>query len=341
MITTDRKEDKVMEKITNVPASQQMRTEQESRRSYQVSKWQTDESKLKPEWILSNSPEAAGYNPPEPVNCEYCGKPRLTRGFKFGSRIIWAPYGPEKCDCPEAVAEHKKQEAKRKVEEETKCREEKAQEMRKRVRQIIGTSGMNARFLRRTFDTFQIAEENRKALRVCIDYANNFRDKLPGNNQEPGRNGLFITGPKGTGKTHLAAAIANKLMRQGTTVICMTMIDLLERIKRTYEQNRQYGGEISEGRVLDTYKSVQLLIIDDMGKEPATEWAVSKIYAIINSRYEEYMPTIITTNYTDAELVRRLIPKETGDPTTADATIDRLREMCAAIVTTGESWRRK
>ena len=162
--------------------------------------------------------------------------------------------------------------------------------------------------------------------------------ELPRNNAEPGRNGLFITGPKGTGKTHLAAAIANQLMQQGTPVICMTMIDLLERIKRTYEQNRQYGGEISEGNVLDTYKRVQLLIIDDMGKEPATEWAVSKIYAIINARYEAYMPTIITTNYTDAELVRRLTPKDSGDPTTADATIDRLREMCAAIVTTGESW---
>ena len=48
----------------------------------------------------------------------------------------------------------------------------------------------------------------------------------------------------------------------------------LERIKRTYEQNRQYGGEISEGNVLDTYKRVQLLIIDDMGKEPATECEV-------------------------------------------------------------------
>ena len=56
-------------------------------------------------------------------------------------------------------------------------------------------------------------------------------------------------------------------------------------------------------------------------------WNVSKVrrsYAIINARYEAYMPTIITTNYTDAELVRRLTPKDSGDPTTADATIDRL-----------------
>ena len=59
---------------------------------------------------------------------------------------------------------------------------------------------------------------------------------------------------------------------------------------------------------------------------------------------EELSPTLVAkgpgaalTGYT----VRRLTPKDSGDPTTADATIDRLREMCAAIVTTGESWRSK
>lgn len=254
---------------------------------------------------------------------------------------MWAPYGPEHCDCPEAIAEYEQEKAAWEEKERAKREAKEHQEMRDRVRRIIGDSGMSARFLRRTFDTFQPTDENQKALRVCKAYADTFKDKLPHNNAEPGRNGLFITGPKGTGKTHLAAAIANQLMQQGTPVICMTMIDLLERIKRTYEQNRQYGGEISEGNVLDTYKRVQLLIIDDMGKEPATEWVVSKIYAIINARYEAYMPTIITTNYTDAELVRRLTPKDSGDPTTADATIDRLREMCAGIVTTGESWRSK
>lgn len=252
---------------------------------------------------------------------------------------MWAPYGPERCDCDEAVAEYEKEKAEREAAERRQKEAEEAKKMRERVQRIVGESGMNARFLRRTFDTFELTRENRIALSACKTYADNFKAKLPTGNNEPGRNGLFITGPKGTGKTHLAAAIANQLMQGGTAVICMTMIDLLERIKRTYEQNRQYGGEISEGNVLDTYKKVPLLIIDDMGKEPATEWAVSKIYAIINGRYEAYMPTIITTNYSDAELVRRLTPKDSGDLTTADATIDRLREMCAGVVTTGDSWR--
>lgn len=287
---------------------------------------------------MSNEERAKEHNPPEPVPCEYCGKLRYTEGYDIGFRILWNFMGPERCDCPEAVAAYEKEKAEREAKEKAKIEAEEAQKMRLRVERIIGNSGVNARFLQRTFETYQPTEENQRALSVCKRYADTFREKLPKNNPEPGRNGLFITGTKGTGKTHLAAAIANQLMQEGTAVICMTMIDLLDRIKRTYEQN---DGESSEGDLLNTYKTVPLLIIDDMGKEPATEWAVSKIYAIINARYEAYLPTIITTNYTDSELVRRLTPKETGDSMTADATIDRLREMCAAIVTTGASWRSK
>ena len=286
---------------------------------------------------MSNDPAARGYNPPEPVPCEYCGEPRYTEGFPFLNRIMWNPTGPNRCDCPEAVAAYEKEKAEKEAKERARQEAEADMRMRMRVAQIIGDSGMHARFLRRTFDTFQITAENQKALMACKKYANTFKEKLY--ETDPGRNGLFITGPKGTGKTHLAAAIANQLMQEGTGVICMTMIDLLNRIKRTYDQRRQW--DASEGGVLKAYKEVPLLIIDDMGKEPPTEWAVSKIYEIINARYEEYLPTIVTTNYSDSELVRRLTPKDTGDSTTADATIDRLREMCAAIVTTGDSWRSK
>lgn len=327
-----------MEKITSMLQAM-VPGPTDGRRRSRDSAWLTKGNGEKPsEYILSNDPAAKGFDPPAPVPCEFCGKPRYTEGFRFDdTRIMWNPIGPVACDCPEAVAEKERQEAERIAKEKAELEEEEALKMRMRVAEIIGNSGMHARFLRRTFSTFQQTPDNQRALRACKLYAETFGDKLPGNNPDPGRNGLFITGPKGTGKTHLAAAIANHLMQNGTAVICMTMIDLLDRIKQTFEQQQKWGA--SESSVLKTYKDVPLLIIDDMGKEPATEWAVSKIYAIINARYEAYLPTIITTNYTDAELVRRLTPKDSGDSTTADATIDRLREMCAAIVTTGDSWR--
>lgn len=288
---------------------------------------------------LKRYPKAAP--PPPPVKCEFCGRTLYAHGFELGTTIHWI--GAERCTCEKAIEKEKREEAERLAEKKRNEEAERNRQLQERVRKIVGQSGIGARFRLRTFETFELTDENQKAALLCQKYADTFREKLPTKEHpNPGRNGLFITGPKGTGKTHLVAAIANKLMNQGIPVICMTMIDLLERIKSTYTNTRQrFGGGYDAADILDAYTDVSLLIVDDLGKEQATEWAISRIYAIINARYEALMPTIITTNYSEAELLRRLTPKETNDDTTADATIDRLREMCAAIVTTGNSWRSK
>ena len=114
------------------------------------------------------------------------------------------------------------------------------------------------------------------------------------------------------------------------------MMDLLGRIKHTFGKE---GAD--EWEVLQTYKTVPLLVIDDMGKEPPTDWAISTVYSIVNARYEACLPTIVTTNYATGDLISRMTPKATGDDTTAIATVDRLLEMCAGISITGNSWRGK
>jgi DNA replication protein DnaC len=208
--------------------------------------------------------------------------------------------------------------------------------MRRRARRIAGESGMGERFLQRTFRTFEAeTAEQRKFKAVAQAYARTFDDRLPKRGEPlPGRNGLVISGTKGTGKTHMAAAIANEIMSRGTAVICMTERNLLGRIKQAYSP----AGRADENAVRAMYERVPLLAIDDLGKEKATEWTLSTLYAIIDARYERAMPLIVTTNYGARGLAERLTPKG-EDKTTADAILDRLSEMCESIVTGGESWR--
>lgn len=278
------------------------------------------------EWIYSNEARQWPEPPPEPVKCQYCGKLRYHKGKELGAlgnRIFWIPAAIP-CKCPEAVEAA----AREKAEAEEKERRRKEEETRQKIARLRGDSGMRGRFLERTFENFQTPDsQTARAKETAEKYADSF------GNLERKKNGLFILGDIGVGKTHLSAAIANRLIQNGRPVMCMTMIDMLARIKATYDKK-----EISEGEILKVYESIPLLIIDDMGKEPATEWGVSKIYAIINARYEGYKPTIVTSNYTDTELERRLTPPG-GDDTTARATVDRLREMCEALVMEGQSWR--
>lgn len=291
--------------------------------------------------MLSSDPEYAGRpDTPAPIPCEYCGALRYHLGVELYDGVRWFPSGPQPCTCHKATESREAAETARRMAEAAKREAVEAEKLRTKTRRILSESGMGERFRRRTFETFEITDSNRRAAAAAKRYADGFSTLLPKPGEpEPGRNGLFISGPPGTGKTHIAAAIANHLLAKGTPAICMTMIDLLERIKRTYTQAAMDGED--ESSILSLYKTVPLLVIDDIGKEPPTEWAISTVYNIINGRYEAYMPTIITTNYDTETLISRMTPRETRDSQTAKATIDRLMEMCRGISLTGESWRQR
>lgn len=339
-----------------LPWQAQPSREEKAQARLQVSKELTEvvnDAIKKDYFITADKAAAEGYtfsHEPEPMHiCPFCGRALYQRGVKDFLRpgakriIAWAGY--EACGCPGAVADREQRAAQEAVKkEEARVRAEN-EKMQKKISRLLKNSGMGARFASRTFERFEITAENRNAYRACLRYAENFPKMLPvkderGNQLPPAveMNGLFLTGSYGTGKTHLAAAIANRLIQGGTAVICMTMTDLLARIRESYNPD----DSSSEAQIMRLYKDTPLLVIDDIGSEYPTEWGSTTIFSIINARYEAYMPTIVTTNYSGPELVRRMTPLyngRPGDSRNAEKTLDRLHEMCAGIEMNWKSYR--
>lgn len=294
---------------------------------------QSKPSEANERYYFNTEERSKAYNPPPYVHCEYCGQVRPHKGFFMAGRVFWNPTGPSPCNCEQSQQAIEREQALLKAEQERLEAERRAEAQRKKVEAIMNASGLGRRFKNRRFDTFEVNADNHEAYTVAINFADNFQ-AFNGEGLEE-KNGLLIMGTKGTGKTHLAAAIANKLMQEGTPVLFATMIDLLAKIKSSFD--RSIDGA-SEDEIIGLYKTVDLLIIDDLGKEQPTDWALSKIYQIINARYEDYKPTILTSNYTLDELIRRMTPAH-GDTQTAEATVDRIKEMTMQLNINGQSWR--
>ncbi len=266
---------------------------------------------------------------PKPEKCKYCGKTLYYECVVLmGQAMIWNLEKP-RCDCKKAVAFWKEWDAKQeKIKKEKEFAEE--QERRKqKIEGILGKSGIKKRYLSRTIESFAVTDENKKSFEIATDYIKNFRRYFA-----QGK-GLYLEGPCGTGKTHLAIAIALAIINTGVPVICKTSIDILSDIKRCYERN----SEVTEEEVLEAYKNVDLLIIDDLGKEQVTEWSVPVLYSILNERYEALLPTIITTNYNTTALAEKLSAR--GDAETATAIISRFVESSKRVTMSWADYRRK
>jgi len=140
-----------------------------------------------------------------------------------------------------------------------------------------------------TFETFQprgrkgLGEQHANSLEWAFNRARQYAGNLQG--------WLLIMGGYGCGKTHLAAAIANFAVGMRVPTLFLTVPDLLDTLRFAYDaENTTFEQRFEEIR------NANLLVLDDFGTQNATEWAQEKLFQIINYRYINHLPLVVTTN---------------------------------------------
>jgi DNA replication protein DnaC len=102
---------------------------------------------------------------------------------------------------------------------------------------------------------------------------------------------LLLQGGFGCGKTHLAAAIANFTVGVGVPTLFITVPDLLDALRFTYD-----NPESTFEQRFEEIRNAPILIMDDFGTQNATAWAQEKLFQILNYRYINRLPVVVTTN---------------------------------------------
>ena len=158
-----------------------------------------------------------------------------------------------------------------------------------------------------TFDNFEprgrigLGEHQAASLELAYNQAKQFAQTHPG--------WILFRGTYGCGKTHLAAAIANYAVQHGIKTLFITVPDLLDSLRFSYNS----ASETSFEERFEQIRRSPLLILDDFGTQNATAWAQEKLFQIINYRYINKMPLVVTTNL-DLDQIEGRIRSRLEDP---------------------------
>lgn len=190
------------------------------------------------------------------------------------------------------------------------------EEMR-RIERLKVASLMDAKLKSATLKTFTQKEDNQKLYTIVKNYVDNFETFYKSNR------GLLFWGTVGTGKSYAAACIANELLNRKTPVVMTSFVKVLQVIQDNTENETKFVNRLCAAR---------LLIIDDLGTERNTDYALEKVYNVIDSRYRTGKPLILTTNL-------NLQDMQMTQDIRYQRIYDRIFEMCHPVMVNGTSWR--
>lgn len=196
------------------------------------------------------------------------------------------------------------------------------QRQENKIKAAIGRSGIPHRYAEASFDDWEAdSDEQMRILASMRLYVHDFKEML--------RYGVCHTflGNIGAGKSHLACAVANELMKAGYTAVFSSARELYRRVWDANKSDKE-----TSASVLDALARVDLLIIDEVGGERGTDAEAAQLFEIIDTRNREVKPTIMISNLSPKDFVLFV----------GDRAVDRLIQSGGGIHQfTWESYRRK
>lgn len=232
----------------------------------------------------------------------YCGKCNTPKQVIINVRgTILRPYCM--CECETAKYENEKAEAK-------------AQALREQIERNRKAGFPDVEMSKWTFD------KDDRANAKLSDISHRYVEHFP--SMKSKGNGLMFLGGCGTGKTFLAACIANALLDEGFSVLMTNFPRLINTLTGMREGKQEY---------IDSLNKYSLLIIDDLGVERQSEYVAEMVQNIVDSRYRAGLPLIITTNLTQKDF--------TDVQDVAKSRLySRISEMCLPLVVAGNDRRK-
>jgi DNA replication protein DnaC len=226
---------------------------------------------------------------------------------------------PERCGCPQETA---------RLAELAKEKDE----YRRRVewQAALERAGLLGWLAEATFDAYQYRDDWAQA-GECRQQVREYAAALLDGGT--GQSWLILHGGYGTGKSHLAAALARTLLEHGWRhVYFRVWPEYLDRIKASWERSKRGEPGETEEQIASELQRGRLVVIDDLDKQPPTEWAKKTLYTVLNHRYNLKLPTVLTFNYgpqdADPKAVGRLALAEY----LGEAVLDRVIEAAFNVV---------
>ncbi len=228
--------------------------------------------------------------PPDPATCPQCGKSFPPKPIKVFEGVLWCFPGFDRdnqlCEiCLDVLRQEEREK------EEIRRREERRENIATYLKTLQAEKYFTA-----TFDSFRPPNrELEAALKRCREYAAN------------PIGGLYLYGPYGAGKTHLAAAITREVILQDRLAVEFVFVPkMLMKIRMGFDE---VGRSTEYEQVSHYSEKVSFLVMDDIGVEKATDWARQTLDVISYERDAHGLATVITSNLSPDEIAKKIDPR--------------------------------